>query len=83
MGSKRKQPRRRKFVNLPPGAWLDKTAPPLAPRCDETGKAIFLSESAARRSLVGQLSTKHVRIYRCDAHPSHFHLTKTYNNRLD
>lgn len=84
MVSKKKQPRRRKYgPALPPGAWLDKKAPPLAQRCEETGKAIFLSEGAARKSLVGQLSAKHVRIYRCDVHPSHFHLTKTYNNRLD
>lgn len=67
---------------VPVGAWKSPERN-TNPRCEETGKAIFLSESAARKSLVGQLGTKHVRIYRCDVHPSHFHLTKTYNNRLD
>lgn len=58
--------------------WVAKVPPTPQPKCEETGKTIFHSESSAKKSLVGQLSTKHVRIYRCDIHPSHFHLTKTY-----
>lgn len=67
---------------LPRDTWVSKVPPRLHERCDATGKAIFSSEGAARKSLVGQMSTKHVRIYRCDAYPAHFHLTKTYNDRL-
>ena len=81
--NKKRRVGRKRGPALPKGAWLDKSSPGINPRCEETGKAIFLSESAARKSLVGQLSTKHIRIYRCDVHPSHFHLTKTYNNRID
>lgn len=80
--NKKRRVGRKRGPALPKGAWLDKSSPGINPRCEETGKAIFLSESAARKSLVGQLSTKHIRIYRCDEHPSHFHLTKTYNDRF-
>lgn len=66
---------------MPVGAWKSPERS-INPRCEETGKASFSSESSARKSLVGQLGTKHVRIYRCTHHPSHFHLTKTYNDRF-
>jgi hypothetical protein len=80
--NKQRRVGRKQGSTIPRGAWIEKTPPSLNPRCDVTGKACFFSESAARKSLVGQLSTKHVRIYRCDAHPSHFHLTKTYSDKF-
>lgn len=43
--------------------------------CDETGKVIFYSKADARKSLVGQLKSKRVRIYPC--HYCHgMHVTK-------
>ena len=80
--NKKRRIGRKPSVTIPRGAWLDRSCNGMNPRCDVTGKACFSSESAARKSLVGQLSTKHVRIYRCDAHPSHFHLTKTYSDKF-
>jgi hypothetical protein len=80
--NKKRRHGRKRGPALPKGAWLDKSSSNLNPRCEGTGKASFFSESAARKSLVGQLSTKYIRIYRCDVDPSHFHLTKTYNDLI-
>ena len=80
--NKRRRVGRKQGDTIPRGAWLEKAPPSLNPRCDVTGKASFFSESAARKRLVGQLGNKHIRVYRCDAHPGHFHLTKTYRDKF-
>lgn len=78
--SNKRKKRNDRFLS---GGWIAKEGPAPVPKCEETGKAIFHSEHSARKSIVGQLSAKHIRVYRCDHHPSHFHVTKTYNGRLD
>lgn len=49
--------------------------------CAETGKACYGSKHEARKSLIGQLASKSIRVYQCPADHGHWHLTKDWAHK--
>ncbi len=44
--------------------------------CDEHGKHLYSSPHTARSALTGQLRSKRIRVYPCEAHKGQYHVTK-------
>lgn len=51
--------------------------------CDDHSKQLYTSTKTARSALTGQLRSKRIRVYECDAHPGKFHVTKETVNKID
>jgi hypothetical protein len=60
-------------------ALLEQIAEPQAPNrptCDEHAKTLYTSRHDARDAQVGAMKSRRIRIYPCDYHPDHYHVTK-------
>lgn len=53
------------------------------PVCEATGKVCYLTKHDARKALTGHLGTKSMRVYRCEDHPSHFHVTRMWKKKYE